>query len=59
MSMGGREGQALPARDSDKLLIQLKPFCETLHWHILQLLQLPAGIQIMDVLGSTFYSTES
>jgi len=61
MSMvDGREEQTLPIRGGGKLLIQLKPFCETLHrWRIVQLLQLSGGIQIMCVLGIMFYFTES
>lgn len=61
MSMGGREqGTGSPVRGGDKLLMQLKPFCETLHsWCMVQLLQLSAGIQITYVHGIIFYSTES
>lgn len=61
MSMGEREeGAGSAVRDGDKLLMQLKPFCETLHsWCMVQLLQLSAGIQITYVHGIIFYSAES
>lgn len=61
MGMGeGEEGTGSAIRDSDKLLMQLKPFCETLHsWCMVLLLQLSAGIQITYVHGIIFYSTES
>lgn len=60
MSMGGREeGTGSAVRGGDKLLMQLKPFCETLHsWCMVQLLQLSAGIEITYVHGIIFYSTE-
>lgn len=52
MSTGGWEEQALPIKGTGKLLIQLKPFCETLHsWHIVQLSD---GIHVIYVLGVMF-----
>lgn len=56
MSRGGREeGTGSAVRGGDRLLMQLEPFCETLHsWCVVQLLQLSAGIQITYVQTSYF-----